>query len=622
MPIHVPIGGFLAICDSDASRREETSRRAGEAGAESARPEGSGAVLAAWKELPGQALWEGEGGAVAYDLDWTNEKELRERAGPEAAEGSDPGALLWALYRKEGAGFVDRLRGAFAFALWDAGERRLLAATDPYGIRPVVYAELPGGVAVGSRLRQVLLHPGVEREVDPDAVFQYLFFSAIPTPYTIYRGVRKLPPGHLLLWSPGGPQVRRYYDLRYRPDRTVGERYWRRAIPLEVRRAVGRYVPLSDPERTGCFLSGGTDSSSVAGFYTRLAGRPARTFSIGFDEPGYNELDFAHIAARHFGTEQHDAFVRPEDVLELVEHLPRLYDEPFGNSSVVPTHFCARFAREHGVEVLLAGDGGDEIFGGNERYVGNLVFQRYRRVPGLLRRGLLEPLLCALPPKGPVYKARRYVRRATIPNPDRFYSYNLLYEEGAGRVFRPEFLEAVDPQSFLALARQHYAAAAPAEDTDRLLYLDMKFTITDNDLRKVTQMTEAAGVRVRYPLLDRKLVDFTATIPPELKVQPGRNRYIFKRAMEGFLPPEIIQKTKHGFGLPVGPWFARDPALNSLVKDTLLAPSARLRAWVQPGFLEALHADLTGPSPAYAGGNLWVFLALELWLRRAGTLGR
>ncbi|WP_084318724.1 asparagine synthetase B family protein [Deferrisoma camini] len=611
MPFRVPVGGFVVVAGADARIPPGT----GPAPDRECRSDGVGGAV--WAEFPGQGMWEGEGLLVAHDLDLTNERALRQELGLGGGESPAAGELLARAYRAWGVGMADRLRGAFAFAVWDPQARTLFAATDPYGIRPVVYAEVPEGLVVGSRIRHVLLHPDVDRALDPDAIYQYLFFSAIPSPHTVYRGVRKLEPGHWIRWTPEGWKVGRYYDIRYRPDRSVDEGYWRRAIPLEVRRAVGRFVPLSDPDRTGCFLSGGTDSSSVAGYYTRLAGRPARTFSIGFDEPGYNELDYAHTAARHFGTEQHDAFVTPAQVLELLEHLPSVYDEPFGNSSVIPTYYCARFAREHGVEVLLAGDGGDEIFGGNERYVTNLVFERYRRIPGPLRKGVIEPLVRALPGRGVVYKAQRYIRRANIPNPDRFYSYNLLYEEGAARVFRPEFLDQVDPESFLRLARRHYAAAAPAHDTDRLLYLDMKFTITDNDLRKVTQMTEAAGVRVRYPLLDRDLVDFTATIPPELKVRPGRNRYVFKRAMDGFLPREIIEKTKHGFGLPVGPWFARHPQLNALVRDALLTPSAHIRDWIRPEFLEELHQGLYGDSPSYAGGNLWVFLVLEMWMRKA-----
>jgi asparagine synthase (glutamine-hydrolysing) len=272
-------------------------------------------------------------------------------------------------------------------------------------------------------------------------------------------------------------------------------------------------------------------------------------------------------------------------------------------------------AKEAGVGTLLAGDGGDEIFGGNERYVANLVFERYGKLPAAVRTGLIEPVLARLPAVGPCYKAGRYVRRANIPNPRRFFSYNLLAETDPGSVFRPDFCAAVDPDCFLRLAEAHYDRAGPAHDTDRLLYLDMKLTITDNDLRKVTQMTEAAGIRVRYPLLDRDLVDFAGTIPPNLKVKPGRNRYIFKRAMEGFLPREIIEKSKHGFGLPIAPWFKKDPALSQLLDDTLFSTGTRITRWVDPRFLGQMRESFKGDGISYFGANFWVFFALELWLR-------
>jgi len=356
----------------------------------------------------------------------------------------------------------------------------------------------------------------------------------------------------------------------------------------------------------------------VVGFYTELSGQRIKSFSIGFEEREYNELGYAHLAAEHFQSDQHEYFVTPDDVRNLLENLAEIYDEPFGNSSVVPAYYCARLAKDQGVDMLLAGDGGDEIFGGNERYVTNLVFARYGRIPRPMRVGVLEPLVSLFPDAGVFHSARRYIRRANIPNPDRFFSYNLLYEEALDKIFRPEFLEAVDTDSFLQLARRYYENAAPADETDRLLYIDMKFTITDNDLRKVTQMCEAAGVSVRYPLLDRDLVDFSATIPPELKVKPGRNRYIFKQAMKGFLPDAIIRKQKHGFGLPVGPWFARHPGLSALMEDTLFASGARVLQWVQAGFLDEMRNGLHGETPSYYAGNLWVFLLLELWLRRAG----
>ena len=614
MKPRIPKGGFFAAKDSN-SKLDDLEHRLKESGAQTLIFHNEGLVLGAWKEFPGQGLWSGNNAAVAYDLDLTNEAELLKSVELNRNECSDPGQLLWILYKKYGLDFLDKLRGAFGFALWDGQNSQLLVATDPYGIRPVVYSHKSWRLIAASRIKHILLATDISREIDPEAIYHYLFFQAICSPVSIYKDIRKLEPGKALFFENDSLKEFTHYDIHYKPDRLSDESHWIRTIPLEIEKAVNVYVPLSTPEKTGCFLSGGTDSSSVVGYYRKLTGRPAKTFSIGFNEAKYNELDYAHIAARRFGTEQNDYYVTPLDVLDLIDALPRIYDEPFGNASVVPAYYCARMARESGVGVLLGGDGGDEIFGGNERYVTNLVFERYFLLPQALRTLLFEPLLAKLPALGPLYKASRYVRRANIPNPDRFFSYNLLAETDPAEIFQPEYLAQLDTNCFINLARSHYDQAAPAHDTDRLLYIDMKFTITDNDLRKVTQMVEAAGVRVRYPLLDRDLVDFTATIPPTLKVKWGKNRYIFKQAMEGFLPHEIIKKVKHGMGLPIAPWFKTDSRLSALLNDTLFSGVPRITEYVRPEFVDEMKSAFETDSTSYYGDNLWVLLILELWLR-------
>lgn len=610
----IPKGGFL-VAKGNARKLDDLRLQLSENGAEVHFPLGSNVVLAAWREFEGQGLRSSENTAVAYDLDLTNEPELKKAAGWTANEDRSVGDLLVELYQQKGERFLELLRGPFGFALWDGMRETLLVATDPFGIRPVVYSRTNNEFIGASRIRHGLLHPEVSTELDLEAIYHYLFFEAVCAPVAIYRSIRKLEPGKALILENQSLKSFRYYDLLYSRSNGFGEEYWINTIPEKVQRAVARLVPLSNPQTTGCFLSGGTDSSCVAGFYTELTARPAKTFSIGFDEPGYNELDYAHIASRRFQTEQHDYYVTPEDVLSLVNELPNIYDEPFGNASVVPAYYCSKMAKDNGIALLLGGDGGDEIFGGNERYVTNLVFERYQKIPASFRRMVLEPLLARLPAARIIRKAKRYIRRANIPNPERFFSYNLLAETDAMQIFRKEYLDQIDTNCFLNLVRTHYDRIHPSHVTDRLLYLDMKFTITDNDLRKVTQMTEAAGLRVRYPLLDRDLVDFAGTIPPTLKVKPGKNRYIFKKAMEGFLPPEIIRKKKHGFGLPVAPWFKKHAGLSELVDDTLFAQDARITEWVRPEFLMQMKSHLYTDTTSYYADNVWVFLMLELWLR-------
>jgi len=612
MSISLPYGGFL-VTKRGGGGRNDLSLRLGDH-SQCVEFERSGFFLASWRQFSGQGLWHEKDSAVAYDTDLTNRIQLCALVDLPDDVNVDTGLLLWTLYKAFGDDFVDKLRGAFAFALWDGECDKLLVITDCYGIRPVVFTQQGGDFFAASRIRQLeLVRP--KKEINPEGIYHYLFFQAICSPVSIYKGIHKLEPGKGLQFKHGRLSEFTWYDIHYRPVKSRSEANWCKIISQEVEKAVSHFVPDTDVKKTGCFLSGGTDSSTIAGHYTRLAGEPGKTFSIGFDDPEYNELDFARIAVEHFGTEQHEYLVTPEDVLSLIEELPKIYDEPFGNASVVAAYFCAMLARDNGVETMLGGDGGDEIFGGNERYASNLVFQRYAELPDFFRKRIFEPLLQIMPSRGLFYKAKRYIRRANISNPRRFYSYNLLAETDNAEIFQPEFLAQVDTDCFIQRAERLYNQAAPADDTDRLLYLDMKSTITDNDLRKVTQMVEAAGIQVRYPLLDRDLVEFSCSIPPRLKVKSGRNRYIFKEAMLGFLPDETINKTKHGMGLPIAKWLKEDSNLNALLDEVLFNGKPEIYRFVKPGYLHKLRKIFLTEDTPYYGDSLWVFLMLELWLK-------
>ncbi|MDD4275242.1 MAG: asparagine synthase-related protein [Desulfobacter postgatei] len=610
MNITIPSGGFCAIEDKTRNltdiKHQLESRQAKTLHFESDR-----ILLAAFTQNPDQGLWTDGINGVAWDMDLTN----MQMSNPSE---EDKGRYLLQLYEQHGMAFVDRLRGAFAFAIWDGRLKQIFIFTDFYGLKPVVYTEQNGCFAAASRIRYLLWMDPSLKEINPDAIFHYLFFQAICSPLTIYKSIKKLEPGKVL--HKQGDQVSHltHYDIKYTPDHSLSQEDWKIRIREQIQKAVGVFVPLSPYEKTGCFLSGGTDSSSVAGYYTQISGKAAKTFSIGFDDPRYNELDYARIAAERFKTDYHEYYVTPADVMSLIEQIPRIYDEPFGNASVIPAFYCARHASEKGIDILLGGDGGDEIFGGNERYVTNLVFQKYLAIPRAFRKTLFEPLLNLMPDFSLFYKAKRYVRRANIPNPQRFYSYNLLAELDPHTIFQEDFIRAVNLNSFMDIAENHYSNAAPADDTDRLLYLDMKFTITDNDIQKVTRMVEAAGLRVRYPLLDRDLVDFTCTIPPTLKVKWKKNRYLFKEAMKGFLPDEIITKSKHGMGLPVTPWFKQERQMKALLYDILFSGTPAMTRYIKPEFIQKMKTAFETDTSTYYGDNLWVFLILEMWLNQGG----
>ncbi|HXG02813.1 MAG TPA: asparagine synthase-related protein [Candidatus Binatia bacterium] len=530
------------------------------------------------------------------------------------AEGADAAALL-RLYRLEGRDFVSRLEGAFALLLWDAQRRTLLAASDPFGVKRLYYTEGPT-VAVASSPRAALAAAGRPAEVDPAAVFLYLNFGFVPTPYTVFRRLRRLPPGHVLMAGDGWLRVLPYWDIVYaeRPA-SVGAAAAR--VDRLAEQAVRRALAGLEVKTAGAFLSGGTDSSTVVGLMARTTGERPNAFSIGFDVARYDELHYATLAARHFDAAHYTHVVSPEEAFAALPRLVAGFPEPFANNSAIGTLACAELARQCGVRSLLAGDGGDEIFGGNERYRTDRVFARYHRLPGPLRRLVIEPVLARVPADAPglLGRAHRYVRRANLPNPQRFYSYEFFVAQEAAWLLAPDFLAAVDPAAPVALLQEHWRRARAGEELNRLLYLDLKLTIADSDLPKVTRTAALAGVGVRFPFLDRALVEETASWPAWFKVRGLEKRYLFKRAFRSLLPAEVLAKSKHGFGVPTSHWLRSHPRFRALARDTLLAGPALARGYFRREGLERLFALHDADPTPYYGDILWTLLMLELWHR-------
>ena len=577
---------------------------------------------APWAALGGGAFYENGAVAVAFDGVIYNARDLTREF---SAQPTDSAHLIALIYERHGLDLFTKLNGPCAVCIVDKCTARVAVATDRFGIQPVVYLADGARLACAPRIRELLAVPGIDPgEIDPGSLVDYLNLSAVPSPRTIYRNVKKLPPGYLLTVEARDltPRLTRYYDIDY-TDAALGEREVLERLPAGIEEAVATITSAeaASGRRVGAFLSGGTDSSTITGMIKKVAGS-VKTFSIGFDEPGYNELDYARIAARHFGAEHYEFMVTPEDVLQTLDRLMDVYDEPFGNASAVPTFFCARLAREHGVDTLLAGDGGDEIFGGNERYAAGKVFSVYHRIPAFLRKGLIEPLVSLTPSAHPVIdKGKSYIRRANTPQPDRFFSYNPVAALGVENIFSPDFLRQAHGHDPAAWARELWDAVGTNDELNRLLYLDMKFTITDNDLRKVSGMTELAGARVAYPFLDHRLVDFAAGIPAGLKVKGKHLRYIFKEALRDFLPSEIIVKKKHGFGLPIGVWIRTKENVASFVRETLLDPSCTIRPYLRYGFLDGLFCLHRETGAAFYGDFIWHLMMLELWHRKAARAG-
>jgi asparagine synthase (glutamine-hydrolysing) len=345
-----------------------------------------------------------------------------------------------------------------------------------------------------------------------------------------------------------------------------------------------------------------------------VSGRPASTWSIGFAAEGYDEMEYARIAAAHFRTDHHEHYVTPADVVDAIPIVAAAFDQPFGNASAVPTLCCARLARNAGVERMLGGDGGDELFGGNARYATQQQLAFYEKVPGPLRRGLVEPLLLGMPGATSlplVRKLRSYITQARVPMPARYDSYNLLERLGPDAVFEPAFLETVNRAGPLAHVEDVWAGAQAQSLINRMLALDLKLTLADNDLPKVTRSCEAAGVDVAFPLLDDGVVAFAASLPPRFKLRGTTLRWFFKRALDDFLPPAILVKQKHGFGLPAGVWMRDYAPLRELAREAL--SSLAKRGIVRRALIDDLVDRRLAEHPAYFGTLAWILMMLELW---------
>ena len=368
-------------------------------------------------------------------------------------------------------------------------------------------------------------------------------------------------------------------------------------------------------EPVGAFLSGGLDSSTVVGLAADKAGPNLHAYTIGFNEPGYDETAFAKIAAKRFHVPISIYDVTPEDILDTIEIVAKYFDEPFGNSSAIPTYHCAALAAEDGQNILLAGDGGDELYAGNERYRTQRVFSWYERIPAPLRHSVFERLL--LGPFAnvaffPIRKARRYVEQAIVRMPDRLQTYNFLLRDGLDAIFTDAFLDAVDAEAPIEHMRAVWDEGSDYDFIDRMLYLDWKLTLADNDLRKVSTMCRAAGVRVVYPMLSNTLIDAACSIPGPDKMRRGKLRGFYKEATRGFLPNEILTKSKHGFGLPFGPWFKKSTTLRDSMMERL--NSLASRNIVRPEYIDEMCRATVSEHAGYFGEMIWVMSILESWL--------
>lgn len=499
--------------------------------------------------------------------------------------------------------------GDFAVA-FDTPDGGSFLAIDKFAIHSLCYRVVDGRLKYSSRA-DALADAGME--LDSQAIFDYLHFHVIPSPRTIYRDVFRLPPGHCVRFQDGQLTVAPYWQPVFEEGLPSSFSELRDRFRSTVECAVADRI---DAGRTGCYLSGGTDSSTVVGMFTKVTGQAADTYSIGFDVPGYDEMEYARIAARRFGAKHHEYYVTPDDLVTGMPKVAASYDQPFGNSSAVPAYFCALNARQDGLVKLLAGDGGDELFGGNTRYAKQQIFGYYERMPKLLRQQLIEPMFVdsGLLDKLPLLrKASSYVRQARVPMPDRMHTYSLLDRIGLDTILSDGFRASIDTGEPSRHQRQVYAACPPSSLVNKMLCYDWRYTLAENDLPKVIGSASLAGIDVAFPLLDDRLLDLSLQLPTDYKLRRLKLRWFFKEALRGFLPDEIITKKKHGFGLPFGAWAVRHAPLKQLATDSLHTLADR--SIIRRQFIDTLLDEHLPAHPGFYGELVWILTMLEQWLR-------
>ncbi len=554
--------------------------------------------------------------AVVFNGEIYNHRALRDELaarGHRFATRSDTEVIVHG-YAAWGQAVVERLRGMFAFAVHDRRRGRVVLARDRLGIKPLYWTEAGGDLYAASELKSLRAVPDLPLTLDEVALDQYVALLYIPAPRTIFREVCKLPPGHLLIKDPGRPaELRRYWRLQARPDRTRTEAEWigavRHALDDAVRCHLAADVPL------GVFLSGGIDSSAIVASAARVAGGRLKTFSLGFPaaDAGFDERPFARQIAARFGTDHQELEVAP-DIGEAIQALARVFDEPLGDAGAVPNLLICRAARRQ-LTVALSGLGGDELAGGYQRYLGVMAAEWYRLMPGVLRRGIVRRLVEALPEPRTggraVDQAKRFVRAAELPRVDRFFAFSSPLEPARrAALYRPELRERVALDSARALFEALGAEQPEADPLNRILAVDQQTYLVDDLLAVADRTSMAASLELRVPFLDHPFVELMATVPGDLKIRGRQKKYLLKRALEADLPADILYRRKAGFSLPLARWLRED--LRGLLEDHLSPAALARRRWFEPSVVAQLKTEHFTRRRNNAT-ILWALMMFQLW---------
>jgi asparagine synthase (glutamine-hydrolysing) len=521
------------------------------------------------------------------------------------------------LYEDYGPDCVRHLRGQFAFAIWDIHQRRLMLARDRLGQKPLYYIQQNGTFSFGSELKCILQIPGVARELDLVAIHHYLTLMYIPDPWTAFKGICKLPPAHRLILQDGRVVLECYWDLSYEPKWDLPEQEIRERLREVITEAVR--IRLMSDVPLGAHLSGGIDSSIIVGLMSQMMNQPVKTFSIGFQESRFSELDYAREIAKKFNTEHHE-FVLEPDAMGVLPDLVDHFDEPFADPAALPTWYLAKMTRLH-VTVALNGDGGDEAFAGYHRYFGDAYVDLYRKIPPALRQGVLDRLIYALPTQADrpmensyVMALRGLARGAEVSHAASKVRWSTHFSESEKwLLYNEDMRQAVDGANSAGFLEETFQHAKATNRIDRTVYTDIHHYLPGALLPKVDRTTMAHSLEARSPFLDHEVMEIAARLPTRWKVKGQRTKWILRDLFSDLLPQNIERRGKSGFSVPLGVWFQGD--LYGPARDLLLTPNTRLREYMRTEEISRLLDENKAGADNH-GKRIWTLLNLEVWLRR------
>ena len=540
-------------------------------------------------------------------------REVLEKKGHRFYTNSDTETIVH-LYEDYKEDCVKHLRGMFAFAIWDNKKKTLFLARDRMGQKPIIYAIFKNSLIFASEIKSLLQVPGVKREIDFKALDYYLTYQYIPSPLTIFQNMKKLPPASILICDEKGQiRIKRYWNLSFRSKTKMLEEEYSQRI-LELLTEATRLRLISDVP-LGAFLSGGIDSSAIVGLMSQLTSQPVKTFSIGFEEEDFSELNYARIIAKLFGTDHHEFIVKPR----IVDILPKLiwhYDEPCADSSTILLYYIAQETRKY-VTVALSGDGGDESFAGYERYRAHKIASYYEKLPGFLREKIITKVLSHFPEpakrKSLLRRLKHFSQAISLsPEERNIYWHSYFNKEEKNRLYSQEMRERVKNVNSSDYLLEVYRKSDGKDFLDQTLFVDLMTYLPEDLLVKMDIATMANSLEVRSPFLDHKLMEFNATIPSNLKLKGLTSKYILKKTLKKLLPAKILKRGKMGFGVPIGKWFRKE--LKDYLKEILLDRKSLSRVYFERKRIEELLVEHASGRIDH-GYRLWTLLNLELWHR-------